>query len=65
MDEYKTLLFGALGAVVVAAVWFGRAPAARRARTANDGRPNMIWWVSLGLAVVMTAILANQLPDMI
>ena len=65
MDAYKTLLFAAIGAAIVAVVWFAKLPAVRRARTALAGRPSMFWWVSLGCAVLVIAILSNQLPDWI
>jgi hypothetical protein len=63
MDGTETLAFAAVGAAVVIAVWFGKVPAVRRARTASAGRPNAVWWVSFGLAVVLLAFAANQLPD--
>jgi hypothetical protein len=65
MDAYKTLAFAAIGAVIIGVVWFGKLPAVRRARTAVAGRPNMIWWVTFGAAVLVTAFVANQLPDAI
>jgi hypothetical protein len=63
MDWLKTLLIAAAGAVIIIAIWFGRLPAMRRARTRGNSGPTMVWWLSLGLAVVLTAYLANRLPD--
>jgi hypothetical protein len=63
MDWLQTLAIAAVGAVVVIAIWFGNRPAVRQARTASDGHPNLVWWVSFGTAVVLIAYAANQLPD--
>ena len=63
MDWLHTLLIAAAGAASIIAIWFGRLPDIRRARTCSNGGPNMIWWVSFGAAVVLVAFLANQLPD--
>jgi hypothetical protein len=65
MDWLHTLLIAAVGAVVIVAIWFGRLPAIHRARTGGSGGPTMLWWVSLGIAVLVTAFLANRLPDAI
>lgn len=63
MDWLKTLLIAAGGAAVIIAIWFARVPAIRRARTGSNGGPTMLWWISFGLAVLVTAFLANRLPD--
>ncbi len=65
MDWLKTWLIAAIGAVMIIAIWFGRLPAARRARNRPGDGPTMVWWVSLGFAVVLTAYLANRLPSAI
>jgi hypothetical protein len=65
MSMYDTLSFAALGLLVVITVWFGRSPAMRRARSASQGHPNMFWWASLWVAIVLTAIVANQLPEIL
>ncbi len=62
MDWLKTWLIAAAGAAIIIAVWFGRLPSLRRARTASDGRPNMTWWMTLGVAVIVTAYTANRAP---
>jgi hypothetical protein len=63
MDWLKTLLIAAGGAVVIIAIWFGRLPAMCRARKDNGGSPTVGWWVSLCIAIVLIAFLANRLPD--
>lgn len=63
MDWLKTWLIAAGGGAVIIGIWFGRQPGVSRARTGNGGRPTVVWWVSLCVAVVLTAFLANRLPD--
>lgn len=65
MDWLHTLLIAAFGWAIVAAIWFGHLPNIRRARRSSNGGPNMTWWVSFSIAVVLVAFLANQLPDSI
>ncbi len=63
MDWLKTWLIAVVGAAIIIAVWFGRLPGVRRARHASAGHPNMVWWVTFGVAIVVDAYAANQLPD--
>ena len=63
MDWLTSLVIAAVGAVIVIAVWFGKLPSVQRARIESGGHPNLVWWVSLGTAVLLVAYIANQLPD--
>jgi hypothetical protein len=59
---FQTLTFAAISLLAVTAVWFGKVPALRHARTASAGRPTMRWWFTLSAAVLAIAFIAHQLP---
>ncbi len=65
MDVWGSWLFAAIGLSIIGLIWFGRTPVIRRARTESAGRPNLIWWVTFWAAIVLTAVAANQLPDIL
>lgn len=65
MDMYATLAFATIGLVAVVVVWFGRLPRMRHARRASNGYPNALWWTTFWTAVLLTALVANQLPDIL
>lgn len=61
MEMVETVLIAGGAAGLIGAVWFGRWPLLRRARTDSDGRPNVYWWASFWVAVLLGAFLANRI----
>jgi hypothetical protein len=65
MTIFWSWVFAAIGLSLIGLIWFGRIPVIRKARTESAGHPNVLWWVTFWAAIVLTAVAANQLPDIL